>query len=53
MSQPGGGGTKRSSWLTFRRRLLLVRSLLRGPATSVELIADIDAELGDQGYPEA
>ncbi|NTU84217.1 MAG: WYL domain-containing protein [Chloroflexales bacterium] len=41
------------SWLTFRRRLLLVRSLLRGPATSVELIADIDAELGDQGYPEA
>ena len=27
------GGTKRSSWLTFRRRLLLVRALLRGPVT--------------------
>jgi len=53
MSQPGGGGTKRSSWLTFRRRLLLVRALLRGPATSADLIAEIDAELGEQGYPEA
>lgn len=53
MSQPGGGGTKRSSWLTFRRRLLLVRALLRGPAMSAELIAEIDAELGEQGYPEA
>lgn len=52
MTQPGGG-TKRSSWLTFRRRLLLVRSLLRGPATSAELIAAINAELGEQGYPEA
>jgi predicted DNA-binding transcriptional regulator YafY len=48
-----GGGTKRSSWLTFRRRLLLVRALLRGPATSAELIAAINAELGEQGYPEA
>lgn len=53
MSQPSGGGTKRSSWLTFRRRLLLVRALLRGPATSAELIAEIDTELGEQGYPEA
>lgn len=52
MSQPGGG-TKRSSWLTFRRRLLLVRALLRGPASSAELIAAVDAELGQQGYPEA
>lgn len=52
MSNPGGG-TKRSSWLTFRRRLLLVRTLLRGPATSAELIAAINAELGEQGYPEA
>ena len=52
MSQ-AGGGTKRSSWLTFRRRLLLVRALLRGPATSSALIAAVDAELGEQGYPEA
>jgi predicted DNA-binding transcriptional regulator YafY len=52
MTQPGGG-IKRSSWLTFRRRLLLVRMLLRGPATSAELIAAINAELGEQGYPEA
>jgi predicted DNA-binding transcriptional regulator YafY len=52
MTSPGGG-TKRSSWLTFRRRLLLVRALLRGPATSAELIAAINTELGEQGYPEA
>jgi len=48
-----GGGIKRSSWLTFRRRRLLVRALLRGPATSAELIGGINAELGEQGYPEA
>ncbi|KAB8333561.1 WYL domain-containing protein [Scytonema tolypothrichoides VB-61278] len=48
-----GGGTKRSSWLTFRRRLLLVRALLRTPATSAELVTVINAELGEQGYPEA
>lgn len=48
-----GGGTKRSSWLTFRRRLLLVRALLRASATSAELVAAINVELGEQGYPEA
>lgn len=53
MTTSPGGGTKRSSWLTFRRRLLLVRTLLRAPATSAELIAAINAELGEQGYPEA
>lgn len=47
------GGTKRSSWLTFRRRLLLVRLLLRGPAASADLIAAVQAELGDEGYPAA
>ncbi|NTW02449.1 MAG: WYL domain-containing protein [Oscillochloris sp.] len=47
------GGIKRSSWLTFRRRLLLVRNLLRGPASSATLVAAINAELGEQGYPEA
>ncbi len=51
MTNPGG--IKRSSWLTFRRRLLLVRALLRGPASSAELIAAVNAELGEQGYPEA
>src|SRR5262245_57805350 len=43
------GGTKRSSWLTFPRRLLLVR----GPASSAALIAAVQAELGDEGYPPA
>ncbi|NTU78494.1 MAG: WYL domain-containing protein [Chloroflexales bacterium] len=52
MTNPGGG-IKRSSWLTFRRRLLLVRALLRGPATSAELVGAINVELGEQGYPEA
>jgi predicted DNA-binding transcriptional regulator YafY len=47
------GGTKRSSWLTFRRRLLLVRLLLRGAASSAELIAAVQAELGEEGYPPA
>jgi hypothetical protein len=47
------GGTKRSSWLTFRRRLLLVRLLLRSPASSTDLIAAVQAELGDEGYPPA
>jgi predicted DNA-binding transcriptional regulator YafY len=47
------GGTKRSSWLTFRRRLLLVRLLLRGPASGADLIAAVQAELGDEGYPPA
>jgi predicted DNA-binding transcriptional regulator YafY len=47
------GGTKRSSWLTFRRRLLIVRLLLRGPAGSTDLIAAVQTELGDEGYPPA
>ncbi|MEN9933427.1 MAG: hypothetical protein RLZZ387_6 [Chloroflexota bacterium] len=47
------GGTKRSSQLTFRRRLLLVRLLLRGPADSAALIAAVQRELGDEGYPPA
>lgn len=53
MSNPTGGGTKRSSWLTFRRRLLLVRALLRAPASGPDLVAAINAELGEQGYPVA
>jgi hypothetical protein len=51
MTNPGGG-TKRSSWLTFRRRLLLIRALMREPATGASLIAIINVELGAQGYPE-
>jgi hypothetical protein len=30
------GGTKRSSWLTFRRRRRLVRLLLRGAASTAD-----------------
>ncbi|HMP39745.1 MAG TPA: WYL domain-containing protein [Roseiflexaceae bacterium] len=47
------GGTKRSSWLTFRRRLLIVRLLLQGPSSSDDLIATVQATLGDDGYPAA
>ncbi len=47
------GGTKRSSWLTFRRRLLLVRLLLRAPMGSADLIAAVHRELGEEGYPAA
>ncbi|NJK81575.1 MAG: WYL domain-containing protein [Chloroflexaceae bacterium] len=45
------GGTKRSSWLTFRRRLLLVRTLMLGPAGSTDLVDAVQRELRDQGYP--
>lgn len=47
------GGTKRSSRLTFRRQLLLIRLLLRGPHTAAALIAAVHAELGEEGYPSA
>jgi hypothetical protein len=46
-----GGGTRRSSSLTFRRRLLLIRTLMRGPTSPTNLIGRVDAELGAQGYP--
>lgn len=51
MTEQRKGGLKRSSWLTFRRRLILVRRLLVGPATSSELIEAVTLELRDQGYP--
>src|SRR5690349_15369606 len=47
------GGTKRSSWLTFRRRLILVRLLLRSPLCSDDLISAVHRELGSDGYPDA
>lgn len=46
-----GRGTKRSSWLTFHRRLFLVRRLVRGPATPDELIADARAQFDAEIYP--
>jgi predicted DNA-binding transcriptional regulator YafY len=46
-------GDKRGSWATFRRRLILVRRLLRGPATVDELIAAAEAEQGADAYPPA
>jgi len=45
------GGIKRSSWVTFRRRLFLVRQLLRAPASAEELITKVQTELGVNGYP--
>src|SRR5262245_16135838 len=46
-------GDKRSSWATFRRRLVLVRRLLRGPATVAELVAAAETEQGVDAYPPA
>lgn len=46
-------GDKRGSWATFRRRLVLVRRLLRGPATIPELISAAEAEQGEDAYPPA
>jgi predicted DNA-binding transcriptional regulator YafY len=45
------GGDKRSSWLTFHRRLFLVRQLIRGPATTAELIATARQAFGEEIYP--
>ncbi len=47
------GGTKRSSWLTFRRRLLIVRLLLRNPLSKEQIIEKVRAELGSESYPDA
>jgi len=46
-------GTKRSSWLTFHRRLLLVRLLLRESRSGPALIDAVRLEMGESGYPEA
>ena len=39
------GGTKRSSWLIFRRRLALVRTLLRGPLPREGLIEAVNQDM--------
>ncbi|NTV64289.1 MAG: WYL domain-containing protein [Oscillochloris sp.] len=49
MSQRGGG-VKRSSWLIFRRRLLVVRLLLRGPHTKEALVAAVQQDMRGEGY---
>lgn len=46
-------GTKRSSMLTFRRRLLLVRLLIHEPMSSSDLIASVQERLESDGYPPA
>ncbi|HMO59310.1 MAG TPA: WYL domain-containing protein [Roseiflexaceae bacterium] len=52
MEQPPRGN-KRSSFFTFRRRMVLVRLLLREPRSSADLIAAVRAELGAESYPSA
>lgn len=42
--KPSKGGTKRSSWLTFRRRLILVRALLRAPLSRDDLVSVVQYE---------
>lgn len=46
-----GGGAKRSSWATFKRRLFLVRLLLRGPASKAHLVEAVQLALANNGYP--
>lgn len=45
------GGDKRSSWLTFHRRLCLLRLLVRGPADAATMIARIRDSFDDEIYP--
>jgi predicted DNA-binding transcriptional regulator YafY len=51
MTERARGGDKRSSWLTFQRRLFVVRRLIRGPAHGAELIALARAAFDDAIYP--
>lgn len=44
------GGIKRSSWLIFRRRLALIRTLLRGPHTREGLIEAVNQDMQGEGY---
>lgn len=46
-------GIKRSSWLTFKRRLILIRHLLRQPSSREALMRGVQHELGEHGYPLA
>ena len=46
-------GDKRSSWATFRRRLIVVRRLLHSPATVQDLVNAAEAEQGNDAYPPA
>lgn len=45
------GGDKRSSWLTFQRRLFVLRRLIRGPATATTLINDARATFDSDIFP--
>ena len=42
------GGDKRSSWLTFRRRMFAFRRLLQKPTKSQDLIDETKAFFGDE-----
>lgn len=46
-------GKKRSSWFIFRRRLVIMRCLLRGPATLETLLQAARAELGNDAWGES
>lgn len=46
-------GVRRSSKQTFRRRLVIFRSLFRQPCTADELIGIVNGEFGQDGYPSA
>jgi predicted DNA-binding transcriptional regulator YafY len=45
------GGDKRSSWLTFQRRLFLVRRLIRGSAAATTLIDAARVAFDEEIYP--
>lgn len=46
----GVGGTKRSSWLIFRRRLTVIRLLMRGPLSKDALVEAVQREMRGEGY---
>ncbi|MBM4412957.1 MAG: WYL domain-containing protein [Chloroflexi bacterium] len=46
-------GRRRSSKQTFRRRIIIFRTLFSQPSTAEELIAAVNNELAQDGYPAA
>jgi len=46
-------GSRGSEWLSVRRSLAILHRLIRGPASSAELIAAVQQTVGPEAYPES
>jgi predicted DNA-binding transcriptional regulator YafY len=46
-------GDRNTSWLVVQRGLVIIRRLMRGPATKAELLVAVSAALGPSAYSES